>query len=81
MALVSISLFKETLQTCLNQNIVKDAIKICRNCIFSAVEVIAANRSVLTFLGEVIAVVGSCEALGCWSHQKAVTLHPDGNDG
>uniref|UniRef100_A0A4W6E1C5 Glycerophosphocholine phosphodiesterase 1 n=1 Tax=Lates calcarifer TaxID=8187 RepID=A0A4W6E1C5_LATCA len=31
--------------------------------------------------GEVIAVVGSCEALGCWSHQKAVTLHPDGNDG
>ncbi|XP_056261290.1 glycerophosphocholine phosphodiesterase GPCPD1 isoform X3 [Seriola aureovittata] len=31
--------------------------------------------------GEVIAVVGSCEALGCWSHQKAVTLHPSGNDG
>ncbi|GAA6224509.1 glycerophosphocholine phosphodiesterase GPCPD1 isoform X1 [Lates japonicus] len=31
--------------------------------------------------GEVIAVVGSCEALGCWSHQNAVTLHPDGNDG
>ncbi|CAJ1077434.1 glycerophosphocholine phosphodiesterase GPCPD1 isoform X1 [Xyrichtys novacula] len=31
--------------------------------------------------GEVIAVVGSCEALGSWSHQKAVTLHPDGNDG
>ncbi|XP_042359078.1 glycerophosphocholine phosphodiesterase GPCPD1 [Plectropomus leopardus] len=31
--------------------------------------------------GEVIAVVGSCDALGCWSHQKAVTLHPVGNDG
>ncbi|KAG7240190.1 hypothetical protein INR49_027230 [Caranx melampygus] len=31
--------------------------------------------------GEVIAVVGSCEALGSWSHQKAVTLHPAGNDG
>uniref|UniRef100_A0A665V772 Glycerophosphocholine phosphodiesterase 1 n=1 Tax=Echeneis naucrates TaxID=173247 RepID=A0A665V772_ECHNA len=31
--------------------------------------------------GEVIAVVGSCEALGSWSHQKAVTLHPTGNDG
>ncbi|XP_039980873.1 glycerophosphocholine phosphodiesterase GPCPD1 isoform X1 [Xiphias gladius] len=31
--------------------------------------------------GEVIAVVGSCEALGCWSHQKAVTLNPDTNDG
>ncbi|XP_059212210.1 glycerophosphocholine phosphodiesterase GPCPD1 isoform X2 [Centropristis striata] len=31
--------------------------------------------------GEVIAVVGNCEALGCWNHQKAVTLHPDGNDG
>ncbi|XP_013865338.1 glycerophosphocholine phosphodiesterase GPCPD1 [Austrofundulus limnaeus] len=26
--------------------------------------------------GEVIAVVGSCEALGNWSYQKAVTLHP-----
>ncbi|KAI3364535.1 hypothetical protein L3Q82_011322 [Scortum barcoo] len=31
--------------------------------------------------GEVIAVVGSCEALGSWSHQKAVTLSPSGNDG
>ncbi|XP_044026142.1 glycerophosphocholine phosphodiesterase GPCPD1 isoform X2 [Siniperca chuatsi] len=31
--------------------------------------------------GQVIAVVGSCEALGSWNHQKAVTLHPDGNDG
>uniref|UniRef100_A0A8D2ZVT2 Glycerophosphocholine phosphodiesterase 1 n=1 Tax=Scophthalmus maximus TaxID=52904 RepID=A0A8D2ZVT2_SCOMX len=31
--------------------------------------------------GEVIAVVGNCDALGCWSHQKAVTLHPDGQDG
>lgn len=31
--------------------------------------------------GEVIAVAGSCEALGNWSHQKAVILHPDGNDG
>uniref|UniRef100_A0A7N5ZX50 Glycerophosphocholine phosphodiesterase 1 n=1 Tax=Anabas testudineus TaxID=64144 RepID=A0A7N5ZX50_ANATE len=31
--------------------------------------------------GEVIAAVGSCEALGNWSHQKAVTLHPSGNDG
>ncbi|XP_029984308.1 glycerophosphocholine phosphodiesterase GPCPD1 isoform X1 [Sphaeramia orbicularis] len=31
--------------------------------------------------GEVLAVVGSCEALGNWSHQKAVTLHPMGDDG
>ncbi|KAM7395704.1 hypothetical protein PAMA_007125 [Pampus argenteus] len=31
--------------------------------------------------GEVIAVVGSCESLGSWSHQKAVILNPDGNDG
>uniref|UniRef100_A0A3Q2VSV9 Glycerophosphocholine phosphodiesterase GPCPD1 n=1 Tax=Haplochromis burtoni TaxID=8153 RepID=A0A3Q2VSV9_HAPBU len=30
--------------------------------------------------GEVFAVVGSCEALGSWSHQKAVTLHPVGGD-
>ncbi|XP_070843098.1 glycerophosphocholine phosphodiesterase GPCPD1 [Chaetodon trifascialis] len=30
--------------------------------------------------GEAIAVVGSCEALGSWSHQKAVTLRPDAND-
>ncbi|XP_033846734.1 glycerophosphocholine phosphodiesterase GPCPD1 [Periophthalmus magnuspinnatus] len=29
-----------------------------------------------TSAGEIIAVVGSCEALGNWSHQKAVTLHP-----
>ncbi|KAA8583366.1 hypothetical protein FQN60_015912, partial [Etheostoma spectabile] len=25
--------------------------------------------------------IPSCEALGSWSHQKAVTLHPDDNDG
>ncbi|KAL0967722.1 hypothetical protein UPYG_G00256070 [Umbra pygmaea] len=31
--------------------------------------------------GEVIAVVGSCEELGSWSHQKALTLHPVENDG
>ncbi|XP_068565099.1 glycerophosphocholine phosphodiesterase GPCPD1 [Cebidichthys violaceus] len=31
--------------------------------------------------GEVIAVVGSCEALGSWSHQNAVILHSDGTDG
>ncbi|XP_034006285.1 glycerophosphocholine phosphodiesterase GPCPD1 isoform X1 [Trematomus bernacchii] len=31
--------------------------------------------------GEVIAVVGSCESLGGWSHEKAVILHPHGNDG
>ncbi|XP_054900279.1 glycerophosphocholine phosphodiesterase GPCPD1 isoform X2 [Poeciliopsis prolifica] len=30
--------------------------------------------------GEVIAVVGSCEALGNWSYQKAVTLHPLGDE-
>ncbi|XP_053699693.1 glycerophosphocholine phosphodiesterase GPCPD1 [Synchiropus splendidus] len=29
-----------------------------------------------TLPGEVIAVVGSCEALGIWSHQKAVVLQP-----
>uniref|UniRef100_A0A3P9PQZ9 Glycerophosphocholine phosphodiesterase 1 n=1 Tax=Poecilia reticulata TaxID=8081 RepID=A0A3P9PQZ9_POERE len=29
---------------------------------------------------EVIAVVGSCEALGNWSYQKAVTLHPLGDE-
>ncbi|XP_069014676.1 glycerophosphocholine phosphodiesterase GPCPD1 isoform X1 [Embiotoca jacksoni] len=34
-----------------------------------------------TSQGEVIAVVGSCEALGSWSHQKAVTLHPVGDFG
>lgn len=34
-----------------------------------------------TALGEVIAVVGSCEALGNWCHQKAVTLHPAEEDG
>ncbi|XP_054474315.1 glycerophosphocholine phosphodiesterase GPCPD1 isoform X2 [Anoplopoma fimbria] len=34
-----------------------------------------------TSSGEVIAVVGSCEALGSWSYLKAVILHPDGNDG
>ncbi|XP_028252864.1 glycerophosphocholine phosphodiesterase GPCPD1-like isoform X1 [Parambassis ranga] len=31
--------------------------------------------------GEEIAVVGSCEALGSWSHQKAVRLHPMGDQG
>ncbi|KAM3861312.1 glycerophosphocholine phosphodiesterase GPCPD1 [Diretmus argenteus] len=31
--------------------------------------------------GEVIAVVGSCEALGSWCHQRAVRLHPVGDDG
>ncbi|XP_034435629.1 glycerophosphocholine phosphodiesterase GPCPD1 [Hippoglossus hippoglossus] len=31
--------------------------------------------------GELFAVVGSCEALGCWSCEKAVILHPDSNDG
>ncbi|XP_037837593.1 glycerophosphocholine phosphodiesterase GPCPD1 isoform X2 [Kryptolebias marmoratus] len=34
-----------------------------------------------TSSGEVIAVVGSCEALGNWSYQKAVTLHPQGDEG
>lgn len=34
-----------------------------------------------TSAGEVIAVVGSCEALGNWDHQKAITLHPLGDDG
>lgn len=45
------------------------------------VEVTSDNRSICWFLGEVIAVTGSCETLGSWSHQKAVILHPDGNDG
>ncbi|XP_051730716.1 glycerophosphocholine phosphodiesterase GPCPD1 isoform X1 [Ctenopharyngodon idella] len=31
--------------------------------------------------GEVIAVVGSCETLGSWCHQKAVTLQPAEEDG
>ncbi|XP_046877310.1 glycerophosphocholine phosphodiesterase GPCPD1 isoform X2 [Hypomesus transpacificus] len=31
--------------------------------------------------GELIAVVGSCEALGYWSYQKALTLQQDDNDG
>ncbi|XP_024146953.1 glycerophosphocholine phosphodiesterase GPCPD1 isoform X2 [Oryzias melastigma] len=30
--------------------------------------------------GEVIAVVGSCEALGCWGYQRAVILHPVGDE-
>lgn len=34
-----------------------------------------------TSSGEVIAVVGNCETLGSWSHEKAVTLYPDGSDG
>ncbi|KAK2883896.1 hypothetical protein Q8A67_017533 [Cirrhinus molitorella] len=34
-----------------------------------------------TALGEVIAVVGSCETLGSWRHQKAVTLQPAEEDG
>ncbi|XP_068432929.1 glycerophosphocholine phosphodiesterase GPCPD1 isoform X2 [Clinocottus analis] len=29
--------------------------------------------------GEVIAVVGSCEALGSWRYENATILHPDGN--
>ncbi|CAL9692072.1 unnamed protein product [Knipowitschia caucasica] len=33
-----------------------------------------------TSTGEVIAVVGSCDALGGWSHQKAITLHPSEGD-
>ncbi|XP_038582128.1 glycerophosphocholine phosphodiesterase GPCPD1 isoform X1 [Micropterus salmoides] len=31
--------------------------------------------------GQVIAVVGNCEALGSWNHQRAVSLHPHGSDG
>lgn len=31
--------------------------------------------------GEVIAVVGSCETLGKWCHQEAVTLQPTEEDG
>ncbi|KAM9354745.1 glycerophosphocholine phosphodiesterase GPCPD1 isoform 2-T4 [Pholidichthys leucotaenia] len=31
--------------------------------------------------GEVIAVVGSCEALGSWSHEEAVILHHNDDDG
>uniref|UniRef100_A0A8C7SFH0 Glycerophosphocholine phosphodiesterase 1 n=1 Tax=Oncorhynchus mykiss TaxID=8022 RepID=A0A8C7SFH0_ONCMY len=31
--------------------------------------------------GEVIAVVGSCEALGAWCYQRAVTLQPAEHDG
>ncbi|XP_042634154.1 glycerophosphocholine phosphodiesterase GPCPD1-like isoform X2 [Cyprinus carpio] len=34
-----------------------------------------------TTMGEVIAVVGSCETLGSWCHQKAVTLQPAEEDG
>ncbi|XP_057208392.1 glycerophosphocholine phosphodiesterase GPCPD1 [Triplophysa rosa] len=34
-----------------------------------------------TALGEVIAVVGSCETLGSWCHQEAVTLQPTEEDG
>ncbi|XP_056301477.1 glycerophosphocholine phosphodiesterase GPCPD1 [Danio aesculapii] len=34
-----------------------------------------------TTLGEVIAVVGSCETLGSWCQQKAVTLQPAEEDG
>uniref|UniRef100_A0A673J2T0 Glycerophosphocholine phosphodiesterase GPCPD1-like n=1 Tax=Sinocyclocheilus rhinocerous TaxID=307959 RepID=A0A673J2T0_9TELE len=34
-----------------------------------------------TAMGEVIAVVGSCETLGSWCHQKAVTLQPAEEDG
>lgn len=29
--------------------------------------------------GEVVAVVGGCEALGSWCHQKAVILSPIGD--
>lgn len=34
-----------------------------------------------TSTGEVIAVVGSCESLGSWCYQKAVTLQPTEEDG
>nr|AAH85594.1 Si:rp71-81o21.1 [Danio rerio] len=34
-----------------------------------------------TAFGEVIAVVGSCETLGSWCQQKAVTLQPAEEDG
>ncbi|KAG7460718.1 hypothetical protein MATL_G00201790 [Megalops atlanticus] len=34
-----------------------------------------------TSLGEVIAVVGSCDSLGNWCSQKAVTLQPQEDDG
>uniref|UniRef100_A0A671NZF4 Glycerophosphocholine phosphodiesterase GPCPD1-like n=1 Tax=Sinocyclocheilus anshuiensis TaxID=1608454 RepID=A0A671NZF4_9TELE len=34
-----------------------------------------------TAMGEVIAVVGSCETLGSWCHQKAVNLQPAKEDG
>lgn len=33
----------------------------------------------LTLSGEVVAVVGGCEALGSWCHQKAVILSPVGD--
>uniref|UniRef100_A0A8C6TVQ0 Glycerophosphocholine phosphodiesterase 1 n=1 Tax=Neogobius melanostomus TaxID=47308 RepID=A0A8C6TVQ0_9GOBI len=33
-----------------------------------------------TSAGEVIAVVGSCDALGSWNHQKAVMLNPPDDD-
>ena len=34
------------------------------------------------FLGEVIAVVGSCDALGSWCHKRAIPLQPNvGSDG
>lgn len=34
-----------------------------------------------TLLGQVIAVVGSCEALGSWCYYRAVILQPVGDDG
>ncbi|TDH00218.1 hypothetical protein EPR50_G00186110 [Perca flavescens] len=49
--------------------------------VFAACFFLSACENYGDHSGEVIAVVGSCEALGSWSHQKAVTLHPDGNDG
>lgn len=42
----------------------------CAHCIIPCVE---------TLSGEVIAVVGGCEALGSWCHQKAVVLSAIGD--
>nr|XP_057912330.1 glycerophosphocholine phosphodiesterase GPCPD1 [Doryrhamphus excisus] len=42
---------------------------------------VTLNVSGETSPGEVIAVVGSCESLGDWSHDKAAILHPISEDG
>ena len=39
------------------------------------------RKMVWTFVGEVIAVVGSTEALGSWCHARAVPLQPVGDAG